>query len=200
MWLRDKWVVPPTFLGGGGEEKTQTWNKQKNNKKPPNQKNHPKAPQTTKPLHPPPPKTQTNSSRECLWFEPLAAVWLRAWEAGFPLPGMCPCQPPSMSLAPAGRSSIMPQATQCRWHDGTMPRCCRCHHSACFWGCGQQSPGLSPPSAAPWGLTVPASSTGPGCPTCRYLPIGCAYRRAFPADFWLRGNPLRPYKPPGLGW
>lgn len=51
-------------------------------------------------------------------------------------------------------------------------------------------------SALPVGL--PASAAGPGCPTCRYLPMGCAYRRAFLADFWLRGDLSRADKLPGL--
>lgn len=53
-------------------------------------------------------------------------------------------------------------------------------------------------ASAPGNLAAPASSAGRGSPASGCLLMGCAYRRAFPADFWLCSDPLRVDKPPAL--
>ena len=116
---------------------------------------------------------------------------------GLPCPGHASLGlPPCPWHLPAGAAACPRPCSA----DGAMPCSSRCNRSTCLWGCGQQPPGLSPPSAAPHGLTAPVSSAGPGSPASGCWPVGCAYRRVFPASFWLRGDPLIADKLPGLGW
>lgn len=136
--------------------------------------------QTPPSLHPPPKKNPKQIlSEECLWFEPLLVFGCMPKRLAFPCLG---CAPVSLLLCPWHLLAGAAAHPRPRGNNSMMPCSSRCHHSACLWGCSQQSPGLSPPSAAP------CERCWSRVPRIRCLPVGCAYRRAFLADFWLCGD------------
>lgn len=156
------------------------WEKKqpKPNKKPPQPKqNHP---QNSKQL-----------LSECVsGLRPLLVFGCMPERLGFPCPGCAPLGlPPCPWHLPAGAAACPGPHNA----EGVMPHGSRYNCSTCLWGCGQQAP-----ASAPGNLAAPASSAGKGSPASGCLPMGCAYRRAFPADFWLCSDPLRADKPPGL--